>query len=82
MDQKTPVISLEKREQLKTSIIDYFATDQDIDIGPIAAEEIIEAILKGAGQEIYNQAITDAQKVIRQGTESLIINIDCLTKTD
>ena len=82
MDQKSPIISPEKQEILKQEIIDYFSAEHDINIGVIAAEEIIDFLLKKVNTEIYNQAIEDSQKVIRQGVENLIVNVDSLTKTD
>ena len=82
MDKKIPIISAEKREILKQEIVDYFSTEKDIDLGVIAAKEILDFLLKIINKEIYNQAIEDAQKVIRQGSENLIVNVDLLTKTE
>jgi len=82
MDQKPPTISPEKRQLIKQEIVDYFSAEHDINIGVIAAEEILEFLLKRVNQEIYNQAIEDSQKVIRQGVENLIVNVDSLTKTE
>lgn len=82
MDKKLPTISPEKREMLKQEIVDYFSSEKDIELGVIAAEEILDFLLKVVNKEIYNQAIEDCQKVIRQGSESLIVNVDLLTKTE
>jgi uncharacterized protein (DUF2164 family) len=82
MDQKLPIISKEKREILIKEIIDYFSAEKDIEIGVIAAEEILDSLLKITNKEIYNQAIEDSQKVIRQGSENILINVDSLSKID
>jgi uncharacterized protein (DUF2164 family) len=73
-------ISEEKKELLKKELIDYFATEKDIEIGEIAALEIIDFFLEKLDKEIYNQALDDAKTAARQGMENTILNIDLLTK--
>lgn len=65
-----------------SQIIDFFAVEQDIEIGNIAAAEILDFFLKNLSRELYNQALVDSQKVIRQGMENVIVNVDLLTKID
>lgn len=79
MDQT--IFTPEKKEELKKEIIDHFATELDMEIGLIAAENILDYFLKTLNKEIYNQALEDAQKVIRQGSENIIVNVDLLTKS-
>jgi len=79
-DIKPPVISPERKQILIHEIIDYFATEKDIQIGIIAAEEILNFFLIMLNKEIYNQAIEDTQKVVRQGMEKTIVTIDSLVK--
>lgn len=79
-DKINNIIPFEKREILKKEIIDYFASEKDIEIGLIAAEEILDFFLIKLNKEIYNQAIEDTQKVIRRGMENIAINVDSLTK--
>ncbi|MFA5894725.1 MAG: DUF2164 family protein [Candidatus Shapirobacteria bacterium] len=82
MDKQIPiVISPENKELLKKELVDYFATEKDIDIGLIAAEEILDTVLQKVDRAIYNQAIEDAQKVIRQGNENIVVNVGSLTKS-
>lgn len=73
-------ISPEKKELLIKEIIDYFATEKDIEMGLIGAEEIFDFFVKALGREVYNQAIEDSQKVIREGSENIIVNVGTLTK--
>jgi uncharacterized protein (DUF2164 family) len=82
VDKQIPiVISPENKELLKKELVDYFATEKDIDIGLIAAEEILDTVLQKVDRAIYNQAIEDAQKVIRQGNENIVVNVGSLTKS-
>jgi uncharacterized protein (DUF2164 family) len=82
MNKTTSALSPDKRELLKQELVDYFSAEHDINIGIIAAEEILDFLLKKINTEIYNQAIEDSQKIIRQGVENLIVNVDSLTKTE
>lgn len=75
-------LTSEKRELLIHYIIDYFATEQDLELGSVAADEILTFFLKNLSRELYNQALTDSQKVFRQGMESVLANVDLLTKSD
>jgi uncharacterized protein (DUF2164 family) len=82
VDKQIPiVISPENKELLKKELVDYFATEKDIDIGLIAAEEILDTVLQKVDRAIYNQAIEDAQKIIRQGNENIVVNVGSLTKS-
>ena len=78
--QISPIISPENKELLTKEIVDYFAAEKDIEMGLIAAEEILDFVLEKVDRTIYNQVIEDAQKVIRQGNENIIVNVDSLTK--
>jgi len=75
-----PIISPENKQQLTKDIVDYFATEKDINMGLIAAAEILDIIIQKVDKTIYNQAIEDAQKVIRQGNENIVVNVDSLIK--
>lgn len=82
MDKQVPsVISSENKELLKKEMVDYFATEKDIEIGLIAAEEILDKVIQKVEKTIYNQAIEDAQKVIRHGNENIVVNVGSLTKS-
>lgn len=77
---KKVILSPERKTSLIKEIIDYFATEKDIEIGNIAAEEILNFLLVAVEREIYNQAINDVQKVIREGAENIAVNVDLLQK--
>ena len=78
--QIPPIISSENKVQLTKEIIDYFAAEKDIDMGLIAAEEILDFVLAKVDKTIYNQAVEDAQKIIRQGNENIVVNVGALSK--
>jgi uncharacterized protein (DUF2164 family) len=81
MNQTKPnKITPENREILINELVDYFATEKDIEIGLIAAGEILDLVIQKVDKAIYNQAIEDATKIIRQGFENTIVNVGTLTK--
>jgi len=80
-DKTLSVLSADKKSLIIDEIISYFSTEKDIELGQIAAEEILEFFLKTLNREIYNQALDDSQTIIRQGMENIIVNVGSLSKT-
>lgn len=70
----------QRHQQLIDEIISYFNTELEIEIGTIAAEGIIDFIGQKIKNQSYNQALIDSQKIIREGMESIIANIDIQSK--
>ncbi|TCZ74305.1 DUF2164 domain-containing protein [Paenibacillus albiflavus] len=61
----------EQKMEIISSIQDYFEAERSESIGDLAAENLLDFMLKELSPYIYNQAITDARKVIMQKMESL-----------
>ncbi len=61
----------EHKLQVSSSIQDYLDTELSIEIGQLASENLLDFMLKELTPYIYNQAITDARKVIEQRMISL-----------
>lgn len=53
-----------EKERLIEQVQTYFQLERDETIGSIAAEGFLDFVLKEAAPYIYNQAITDARKVL------------------
>lgn len=56
----------EDRERIVRNIQGYFSDERDEEIGNIAAEDILQFIVKEVAPFIYNQALTEARKVIAE----------------
>lgn len=65
------VVKMEKehRALLIAQVQVYLHEELDCDIGNLAAESLLDFVLKQAGAVVYNQAITDAHKVLSQQME-------------
>jgi len=72
------LLTKERRAGLIREIITYFQTEQDQEIGMIAAEDILDFFLQNLGKDIYNKGIEDAKTAIKQGFENLEIDLDVL----
>lgn len=68
-EQKTQIISL---------IQQYFREERDEEIGNLAAELLLDFIIKQIGPYLYNQAIDDVQAVITQKMALLESDVDAL----
>lgn len=66
-------IKLEKETEkhLIGSIRRFFAEDMDDDIGDLKAMRVLEFFIRELGPNIYNQAISDAQKYFQEKASDL-----------
>lgn len=71
----------EVRPRLVSDIIAYFATERDETIGVIAAEEILDGLMPLIYPVIYQQAIQDCQKKLKEHQANLDFELENL-KTD
>ena len=71
-------LSKERRAALLREIVTYFRTEQDQDIGVIAAEEILDFFLKNMSGDLYKKAIDDVKFLIKQNAENLEVDLDLL----
>ncbi len=78
IQRKWDVLAKEKRESLIKEIITYFKLEQNQEIGILAAEDILDFFLQAFGEEIYNKAIDDSKKTVREGFENLEVDLDLL----
>lgn len=71
----TPVV----REKYIQDIISFFQDERGEEIGVIAAGNILDFVLELVGDEIYNRAITDAKKIIKEKLLDVEVELDFLT---
>ncbi|WP_050616375.1 DUF2164 domain-containing protein [Bacillus testis] len=64
-------IPKEEKKELIERIQHYFYMERDEEIGDLAAEQLLDFMMKQLSPHIYNQAIHDAQKTIEQKVISL-----------
>ena len=76
--RKWGLLSKDRRQVALREISSYFKTEQDNDIGVIAAGEILDFFLQTIGPEIYNKAVDASKNVMRQNAENLEIDVDML----
>ncbi len=68
---------LQKQKYLK-EIISYFQDEYDIEIGLVAAEQLIDLFISGIGEEIYKKAILDCKKIIKPKLEDIEFELDVI----
>ena len=71
-------------KELKTKTIDEIITRieeiEDASVGVIVAQDIIDIVLENLGNSIYNLAIQDASKVMKNKVSDLEVEISLLEK--
>lgn len=62
------------------AIISHFQDERDEEIGIIAAEAILDVVLDSCGKDIYNQGLSDAQKIVQNKQADLNLELEALRK--
>ncbi|NIK75830.1 uncharacterized protein (DUF2164 family) [Paenibacillus castaneae] len=70
----------EHKLQIASGIQDYFQIEFDQEIGQLAAENVLDFMLKELSPYVYNQALADARKAIEQKMVALDEEIYALEK--
>ena len=76
--QKFEFESDEKKKAYLDGIIAFFKTERNEEIGYIAAESIFDYFVQTFGEEIYQKALNDAKKLLKEKIEDLDIELDLL----
>ena len=71
-------ISKEQKTQIIGLIQHYFREERDEEIGDLAAEFLMDFMVKQLGPFIYNQAVEDVHTILIQKMASLEEDIDAL----
>lgn len=68
----------EQKQQILSSLQDYMDSEFDVQMGQIAAESFLDFITKELSPYIYNQAISDARKLVEQKMAAMDEELDAL----
>jgi uncharacterized protein (DUF2164 family) len=71
-------IPREQKMEIIALLQQYFREERDEEIGDLAAELLLDFMVKQVGPFVYNQAINDAQFIINQKTALLEEDVDAL----
>jgi uncharacterized protein (DUF2164 family) len=64
-------LTKETKEKAAASIMRYFREELDEDIGDLKASLVLDFILREIGPVVYNQAVSDAQALMRNHVAEL-----------
>ncbi|WP_028611322.1 DUF2164 domain-containing protein [Paenibacillus harenae] len=70
----------EQKERLVASVQQYFELERSEEIGSIAAEQLLDFMIKEIGPHLYNHAIQDARKTVIERMQSLEDELYALEK--
>lgn len=76
----TSLLSQEQRTAAINSIIDYFSSERDEEIGIIAAEDMLDMFLETGGSLIYNKGIDDTKSFLKKRMEENELDLDLQLK--
>jgi uncharacterized protein (DUF2164 family) len=73
MSDKSKIkLTKEQREDMITSIKDYFSTERDEEIGDLASSRILDFIIDELAIEFYNQGVYDSYKYMTRSIDDLL----------
>lgn len=70
----------EQKEQMTARIQQYFELERSETIGSIAAEQLLDFMIKEIGPHLYNHAINDARKAVLERMQTLEDELYALEK--
>lgn len=73
-------IPKEQKQELIANVQDYYYSEFSDEIGELAAENLVDFMLKELSPYIYNQAIADARATVEQKMLSLEEDLYALEK--
>lgn len=70
----------EQREEMVSRIQHYFEMERSESLGSIAAEQLLEFMIRELGPFVYNQAIQDARKTVAERMQAVEDELYALEK--
>lgn len=64
-------LSHEKKEAMRSKIVEYFDKERDEDLGDLASQLILDFFVEELGPSIYNQGVEDSYTYTRDKLEDL-----------
>lgn len=74
-------IAKETKEEMISSLKDYFYNERSEEIGDLAAENMLHYFIEEIGPHIYNQGVRDAKAMVDQKMMNLEEDIFALEKS-
>ena len=65
-------LTKEKREDMISSIKEYFYTEQGEELGDLASSKILNFIIDELSLEFYNQGVNDSYKYMNKSIDDLL----------
>jgi len=65
-------LTKEKREDMISSIKEYFYTEQGEELGDLASSKILNFIIDELALEFYNQGVNDSYKYMNKSIDDLL----------
>lgn len=69
--QKKISLSLERKEEMRRKVVDYFGNERDEELGELASQLILDFFIEELGADLYNQGIEDANIYLRDKLDDL-----------
>jgi uncharacterized protein (DUF2164 family) len=80
MKRKHDLLTQEQRRNLNNEIIDFFKKENDVEVGILFADELIDLFLKTSAEDIYNKGVEESKKIIQEKLSYLEIDLDSIKK--
>lgn len=74
------VLTDKRKEEAVEKLQRYFEEEFDEQMGIIAAQDILEVIMRSVSADIYNQGVSDAKEATRERISDLQVDLDVLLK--
>lgn len=71
----------EQKDELTSRVQTFFIDERSEELGSIAAQSILEFMLKELGPIIYNQAMDDARRLVKEKMESMENDLYAMEKS-
>lgn len=69
--EKRIKLSNERKEFMRSKIVDYFGEERDEDLGELASQLILDFFIDELGADLYNQGVEDAHAYMLDKLEDL-----------
>ena len=80
MKQPISLLSQNQKRKVIDDIIAFFLDERGEEIGIIAAEDLLDALIDDLCKPIYSKAISDVMKLIEEKYSDLHVDIDALNE--
>jgi len=81
MNQRKPKwdrLNDQQRKQAIDGLIAWYKAERGEDIGYLAAEAILDAVLEIVSDKVYARGVRDARKILEENLENLKIDMEVL----